>query len=220
MTRPTTLLLLALALPPGCSFVAAGSADPVSDLAVPIDVRNASGLPRYVVGGFSIGGVTQHATFDAGNPTMPIFMSQICTSCETGCPATVPQCTASAPFCTPSAAGEFAPMGSYENISIPCEQTRPAGKLGGTTVCMGCFGGASHSRFFTMAKADVTINAETPLVLPGLTFGALVRTAPAIDRIWGNVGVGFGSTWLAQLNITVMCFHLRTGAEHGESTLT
>ena len=50
-----------------------------------------------------------------------------------------------------------------------------------------------------MAKADVTINAETPLVLPGLTFGALVRTAPAIDRIWGNVGVGFGSTWLAQV---------------------
>lgn len=143
---------------------------------------------------------------------MPIFMSQNCRGCETGCPRTVPQCDASAPFCTPSAPTEYAPMGSYQNLSVPCAETRPAGKLDGVTVCMGCFGGASHSRFFTMAKADVTITAEQPLVLPGLVFGALVRTAPAIDRIWGNVGVGYGSTWLAQLDITAIRFHLRTAA--------
>eukprot|EP01043_Picozoa_sp_COSAG02_P022531 COSAG02_NODE_1174_length_14082_cov_1929.950154_14_plen_376_part_00 len=184
----------------------------VQDLSVPIELRNASGLPRYVVGSFSIGGVTQHATFDAGNPTMPIFMSQSCRGCGSGCPKTVPLCDASAPFCTPSTPTEYAPMGSYQNLSSPCEKARPAGKLDGVTVCMGCFGGASHSRFYTMAKADVTINADQPMVLPGLVFGALVRTAPAIDRIWGNVGVGYGSTWLAQLGITAIRFHLRTAA--------
>ena len=31
----------------------------VGNLRVPVDIRNASGLPRYVVGGFIIGGVTQ-----------------------------------------------------------------------------------------------------------------------------------------------------------------
>jgi hypothetical protein len=143
---------------------------------------------------------------------MPIFMSEQCTGCETGCPKAVPQCTAAALFCTPSAPGEFAPMGSYQNLSSsPCERSRPAGTLGGVNVCMGCFGGASHSRFYTMARADVTIDAETPLVLKDLVFGALVRTAPAIDRIWGNVGIGFGSTWLAQLDITAMLFHFRAG---------
>ena len=134
------LLLPLLALAAG----AAGAADPVSDLSVPIDVRNASGLPRYVVGGFSIGGVTQHATvrfprppkpralcfahrvrsccgqFDAGNPTMPIFMSQVCVGCETGCPSTMPTCTPSAPFCTPSAPREFAPMVSIFNVVSFC----------------------------------------------------------------------------------------------------
>jgi hypothetical protein len=214
------MLLPAAALLASGAAAAAAAPPAVVDLSVPIELRNASGLPRYVVGGFSIGGVTQHATFDAGNPTMPIFMSQSCRGCETGCPKTVPQCTASAPFCTPSAPSEYAPMGSYENLSTPCERTRPAGTLDGVTVCMGCFGGASHSRFYTMAKADVTINADTPLVLPGLVFGALVRTAPAIDRIWGNVGVGYGSTWLAQLDITAMRFHLRTGSTASSSSGT
>ena len=52
------LLLLCL----GCfgrRVVAANLPALVQELSVPVELRNASGLPRYVVGSFSIGGVTQ-----------------------------------------------------------------------------------------------------------------------------------------------------------------
>ena len=230
--------LLALQVP--------ASSAAIADVTVPIELRNASGLPRYVVGAFSIGGVVQHATFDAGNPEMPIFMAQGCRGCETGCPATVPQCAAaSSPFCSPSAPGEYAPSGSYMNTSARCPAgVRSAGKLDGVAVCMQCFGGASHSRFYTMASADVTLHtADSTVVLPALTFGALVRTAPSIDRIWANCGcapipcpssaattqpllnaaagslrsVGYGAVFLQQLGVSALRFSLRA---HQASSLT
>jgi len=129
------------------------------------------------------------------------------------CPATVPGCAA-AEFCAPSLPADYAPAGSYRNSSAAClPGCHDAGKLDGQLVCMQCFGGHSHSRFYTMAVSDVGLSASPPYTVAGLAFGALVRTAPFIDRVWSNIGIGFKSAFLTQANVSRLRFHLRPGGE-------
>jgi len=39
-------------------------------------------------------------------------------------------------------------------------------------------------------------------------FGAIVGTVPSIDRIWSNIGLGATSTFLKQMNVSSILFHL------------
>jgi len=169
------------------------------------------GSPRYLVGNLSIGGRTQHFTFDAGNPEQPILMVEGCRGCSDGCPRKVPTCDSGSKFCWPSHSDDFAPYGSYKNQSgflhgCPLG-VQSAGTLDGQTVCMQCFGGG-HARFYSMAEADITLSGTT---IPNLKFGALVRTTPALDRIWSNVGIGYKSAFLTQLGAERILLHLRPG---------
>jgi len=184
-----------------------------SELAVPVVLWDQGGKParggsdpaRYVIGSLSIGGRAQHFTFDAGNPKQPILLAESCKGCSSGCPSTVPQCS-SGDFCWPSHSGDYAPKSSYKAAGSCPSGVKEAGTLDGVAVCMQCFGGSSHSRFYTMAQADVSIAGTT---VKNLKFGALVRVAPAIDRVWSNVGVGYKSAFMAQIGASSVLFHLR-----------
>jgi len=93
-------------------------------------------------------------------------------------------------------------------------------------VCRQCFQNGDHSRFvvkarmtkFSLTKTTVqsTVYAEkenkvhrvqgSSPVISNFKFGALIRTVPLIDRIWSNVGIGAGSEFLTQLNVTRILF--------------
>ena len=142
-------------------------------------------------------------------------MAETCLGCSDKCPATVPTCLG-AKFCAPSYAEDYVPSRAIHARTDPC-QDHDAGTLDGhTRVCMGCFGGHDHSRFYTHASGNATLETRLQdgspagLAVPALTFGALVRTAPWTDRLWSNLGVGFRSVFLRQVNASRIWFHLRT----------
>lgn len=217
MMRVTSFF--ALALP----FAASTSEDITSnatsgEIAIPVVLWDQNGKPatsgrppRFVIGSASIGGRSQRFTFDAGNAKQPILLAEGCLGCSSGCPSTVPKCSSGASACWPSHAGDYAPAHSYVVTGDSCPSgVKSAGTLNGAPVCTQCFGGKSHSRFYTMAKADVTLaGASGDVKVKNLRFGALVRTAPAIDRVWSNLGVGFQSAFMQQLGASSVLFHLR-----------
>jgi len=175
------------------------------------DAARSGHPPRYVIGQAVIGGRTQHFTFDAGNAKEPILLAEGCVGCSTGCPSSVPQCSSSSNACWSSRPGDYAPRSSYELSGEGCPSgVKSAGHLNGDPVCTQCFGGSSHSRFYTMAKADVTIDG---IQIRQLNFGALVRTAPAIDRVWSNIGIGYQSHFMSQLGASSVLLHLRVGEQ-------
>lgn len=166
--------------------------------------------PRFVIGNISLGGRSQRFTFDAGNPKEPILIVEGCLGCGNGCPSRVPQCSSSASPCWNSHPEDYAPAGSFEISGDSCPTgVKSAGKLDGMNICTQCFGGG-HSRFYTMATADAAFSDK--FILKQLKFGALVRTAPAIDRVWSNIGVGYKSSFLKQLGAGSIMFHLRAGS--------
>ena len=91
----------------------------------------------------------------------------------------------------------------YEtNISVP--------------TCTQCFGSGSHSRFYALSRSIFQLsflhNKDDSSLLWSRTkkdylpnnffFGALVRTVPQIDRIWSNIGIGYNSSFLLQMNVS------------------
>ena len=190
------------------------AAPTVADLALPMQIlpNATNGLPRYVVGQVIVGGRLQHATFDAGNPKASILTAADCLGCGAGCPKQVPACPPPAQFCRPSAPQEYVPAGSYQvNASAACPPgVLSAGTLDGKVVCQQCFDGGNHARFYHPSTADIFV-ATTGAAVPfrAMRFGALVRVTPATDRIWGNVGIGFGSDFLRQTSTTALGFRLR-----------
>ena len=190
------------------------AAPTVADLALPMQIlpNATNGLPRYVVGQVIVGGRLQHATFDAGNPKASILTAADCLGCGAGCPKQVPACPPPAQFCRPSAPQEYVPAGSYQvNASAACPPgVLSAGTLDGKLVCQQCFDGGNHARFYHPSTADIFV-ATTGAAVPfrAMRFGALVRVTPATDRIWGNVGIGFGSDFLRQTSTTALGFRLR-----------
>ena len=168
-------------------------------------------LARYAIGSVHIGGHTIRAEMDAGNPGMSLLMAKSCLGCSDKCPPTVPDC-AGAKFCAPSFPQDFAPTSAFRATGAGCGHGHDAGTLAGQRVCMACFGGHSHSRFYTMAVANASLAAmqpQQPFAVPSLGFGALVRTVPWTDRLWSNVGIGFRSDFLTQVDASVLWFSLR-----------
>eukprot|EP01045_Picozoa_sp_COSAG04_P007131 COSAG04_NODE_365_length_15832_cov_19.821585_4_plen_294_part_00 len=166
-------------------------------------------LARYAIGSVHIGGHTLRAEMDAGNPGMSLLMAKSCLGCSDKCPLAVPGC-AGAKFCAPSYPQDYAPTSAFRATGAGCGHGHDAGTLDGQRICMACFGGHSHSRFYTMARANASLAAQPrPFAVPSLSFGALVRTAPWTDRLWSNVGVGFRSDFLTQVNASVLWFSLR-----------
>ena len=165
-------------------------------------------LARYAIGSVHIGGHTIRAEMDAGNPGMSLLMAKSCLGCSDKCPLAVPGC-AGAKFCAPSYPQDYAPTSAFRATGAGCGHGHDAGTLDGQRICMACFGGHSHSRFYTMARANASLAAQQPFAVPSLSFGALVRTAPWTDRLWSNVGVGFRSDFLTQVNASVLWFSLR-----------
>jgi len=189
-----------------------------SEIAIPVVLWDAQGKPsaktgqppRFVIGQATIGGRSQSFTFDAGNPNQPILLAEGCKGCGDGCPSKVQQCSGGS-ACWSSHPQEFAPKAAYKVVSGGCPAgVKSAGTLDGVAVCTQCFGGSSHSRFYTMAEADVTFAGQAgDVTVNNLRFGALVRTAPLTDRVWSNVGVGYKSAFLQQIGASSVLFHLR-----------
>ena len=166
-------------------------------------------LPRYAIGGVHIGNHTIRAQMDAGNPGVSLLMAKCCLGCSDKCPAQVPGC-AGANFCAPSYPHDYVPTSEFYATGVGCGHGHDAGMLDGQSVCTACFGGHSHSRFYTMARANASLAAQPQsLAVPNLSFGALVRTTPWMDRLWSNVGIGFRSDFLSQVNASVLWFSLR-----------
>ena len=138
--------------------------------------------------------------------------------------------------CWPSHPGEILPESKYRRRRrAPCFGDAPSGptldsSLSSRTLsidsydvsCMQCFDNGDHSRSYVPSEADhlVFVDDGFPsflpsshviqLKLPGhFSFGALVRTMPLIDRVWSNFGIGYNSSFLQQMNITSMLFHLQ-----------
>jgi hypothetical protein len=178
-------------------------------------------LARYAIGSVMLGGNTIRAEMDAGNPGHTLLVAKTCLGCSDKCPAAVPKC-AGAQFCAPSYRFDFVPSGSIRATGMRCgSHGQNAGKLDGQHICMACFGGHSHSRFYLLATGNASLVAYSKhnfgnlwkpsksFVVPKLNFGALVRTAPWTDRIWSNVGLGFRSAFLTQVNASTLLFSLR-----------
>jgi hypothetical protein len=107
------------------------------------------------------------------------------------------------------------------------------------TQCTMCFDNKDHSRTYIPAYADhlvilddyyredkpkqllshshttATLELQQQLRLPpNFSFGALIQVMPPEDRIWSNIGIGYNSSFLQQLNITSIYFHLRLHHHH------
>ena len=167
-------------------------------------------LARYAIGRVLLGGNQIRAEMDAGNSGEPLLMAKVCRGCSDKCPLTVPDCPG-AKFCAPSYPMDFAPTSSWTATGAGCgDHDHDAGTLNGRQVCMACFGGHSHSRFSTPATGNASFAAQPrPFAVPKLRFGALVRTSPWTDRLWSNIGVGFRSAFLRQVNASTLWFSLR-----------
>lgn len=194
---------------------------PVAALVLPMEilVNATSGLPRFVVGQVVVGGRLQHVTFDAGNPKASILTAAGCLGCGDGCPHAVPSCAApGSKFCSPSYPQEYVPASAYTvNASRTCAGAN-AGTLDGSPVCQQCFDGGNHARFYHLATADVSVVASTgPVTFKSMDFGALVRVTPLQDRLWGNIGLGYGSDFLKLTGATSIGLHLRPT---GKSSVT
>lgn len=100
-----------------------------------------------------------------------------------------------------------------------------------TTQCTMCFDNQDHSRTYTPAEADHLMllhfsdpslhsntsgNPAVPLPY-NFSFGALSQVMPPKDRIWSNIGLGYNSSFLQQLHITSLYFHLRVHQHHSPS---
>jgi hypothetical protein len=91
-----------------------------------------------------------------------------------------------------------------------------------------CFDNQDHSRTYVPATADhlVLLHYSDPslhsnatviaaVLLPyNFSFGALSQVMPPKDRIWSNIGLGYNSSFLQQLHITSIYFHLRVRRHH------
>jgi hypothetical protein len=97
-----------------------------------------------------------------------------------------------------------------------------------TVQCTMCFDNQDHSRTYVPATADHlvllhysdpslhsndTVIASVPLPY-NFSFGALSQVMPPKDRIWSNIGLGYNSSFLQQLHITSIYFHLRISHHH------
>lgn len=80
---------------------------------------------------------------------------------------------------------------------------------------MACFDSGDHSRFFALATTSYLFHLkflhpsshEAVGSLPhDYLFGALVRTVPQQDRIWSNIGLGYNSSFLQQMNVSTFMF--------------
>jgi hypothetical protein len=91
-----------------------------------------------------------------------------------------------------------------------------------------CFDNQDHSRTYIPAAADQLLllhysdpsphsNASGNPAVPlphNFSFGALSQVMPPKDRIWSNIGLGYNSSFLQQLQITSLYFHLRVHHHH------
>ena len=203
------------------------------------DFEKTNKQPRYVVGSIGISKVFQTlCTFDLGNHAETIINLNECRGCyvvinstSVGCPDLAPicdnnndnstnACWASDPKsplpnwtyyytlenCTNETiySGNIHTNGyyyhnseyTYKNLSVP--------------TCTQCFGSGSHSRFYTSARTIFQFSFHKHAYLPSnFSFGALLRTVPQIDRIWSNVGIGYHSSFLQQLNVSAFIFSHR-----------
>lgn len=107
--------------------------------------------------------------------------------------------------------------------------------------CMQCFDDGSHSRFYVPGEAQHLVlistgkqivsqtqnavnssrslesnQAELDLIPLGTNFqfAALTKIVPEIDRMWGNFGIGYNSSFLQQMQYTSFLLHLRV-SKHG-----
>jgi len=203
--------------------------------------------PRYSVGVLNVDASSQNTneismsrqhffTFDLGNPSQTILLTEKCKGCfsslepESGCPKIVPKCeslfedqisTLNTQFCWPSHPQQYLPENSYRYIIKDCPlkkgETQNAGTLDNIPICIACFDGGDHSRYYTFAETDFSFVGATQIntiesndgtfsrhsapasKIKHFEFGALVRTVPQRDRIWSNIGIGANSSFMQQL---------------------
>eukprot|EP00592_Proboscia_alata_P005676 CAMPEP_0194365754 /NCGR_PEP_ID=MMETSP0174-20130528/13782_1 /TAXON_ID=216777 /ORGANISM="Proboscia alata, Strain PI-D3" /LENGTH=494 /DNA_ID=CAMNT_0039140591 /DNA_START=103 /DNA_END=1587 /DNA_ORIENTATION=+ len=156
------------------------------------------------------------------------------------CPPSVPECE-NGTSCWASHPNEYLSLDHYQPINdsnSPEEACKDAGvitlgmpwhDMSDVSVCMACFDGGDHSRYYVQStpaqhRSLVLIDerydckdgsSSAPhLTLPAdFRFGAMVRSVPAFDRIWSNVGIGHKSGFMTQMNYTRLKLHLRTDDE-------
>jgi len=166
------------------------------------------------------------ATFDLGNSQQTLLTVQDCLGCRsklepnTGCPYIVPLCESKksnnetdAQFCWSTHPDQYVPDESFYYTNKNCSHTGGtyAGQFNNNSVCMQCFDESDHSRYTISAEAPelllhgasvITDSQEYERAPPvkNFQFGALIRTVPHVNRIWSNVGIGAGSSFLNQVS--------------------
>ena len=196
---------------------------------------------------------TQFSTFDLGNSAQSILLSEGCGGCSNKtcttnnstmincCPVPVPSLNSmecNVQSCWSSRPDEYIPYDAYEyEPSINCSNVHAhdAGymeyDLGeghpvvNATVCVQCFGGASHSRYFVNAIAPSIglFDLQGSSIIHSASnfrFGALIETVPAIDRIWSNMGMGYNSRFLQELGVTAFSMNLYTDGKDSAITFS
>lgn len=125
--------------------------------------------------------------------------------------------------CWASRPDEFVPNNAFDYTNATCGDKNYYNKdIFSGPICKQCFQNGTHSRFvapakmkhfsldrttvrsteYTKHKNEVNFIVRSSPAIRNFDFGALIRTVPQKDRIWSNVGIGAGSDFLTQLNIT------------------
>mmetsp|Transcript_3522 Transcript_3522/g.4055 ORF Transcript_3522/g.4055 Transcript_3522/m.4055 type:complete len:613 (-) Transcript_3522:270-2108(-) len=126
-------------------------------------------------------------------------------------------------FCWQSHVNDYLPTEHYSDTSRTCPPGVTELNVTNSTishVCTQCFDDCDHSRFYTMSSSHslaflgvegddaVRVSLSGATAAEGFQFGALVRTVPLVDRVWGNVGIGYQSALFTQMNIESVLLNL------------
>jgi len=126
-------------------------------------------------------------------------------------------------FCWQSHVNDYLPTEHYSDTSRTCPPGVTELNVTNSTishVCTQCFDDCDHSRFYTMSSSHslaflgvegddaVRVSLSGATAAEGFQFGALVRTVPLVDRVWGNVGIGYQSALFSQMNIESIMLNL------------
>jgi len=180
---------------------------------------------------------TQYATLDLGNSGQTILQVEECRGCNctvideniTDCCTLSPNPSSCQSLCWPSRPTSYLQTSQYRTqpAGTPCFSATYEPLVSYYSIfdpylkCVQCFGNRDHSRVYVPAEADHLAIVDDihnahhyhhhpQLKFPSnFSFGALVQTMPPKDRIWSNIGIGYNSSFLQQLNITSFYFHLR-----------